>query len=143
MIAIALALGSSIAYGLTDFLGGIAARKMSVLLLGSITQPLGLVLLLVILPFTDGVLTQDALIWGVVAGVGGAAAYIMLFQSLAIGPMSVASPLSALIAVVIPVMAGIAFGERLPAVAWLGIGLGVAAVLMVSQVHEDAPIRSP
>ena len=139
MIAIVLALGSSIAYGLTDFLGGIAARKMSVLLLGSITQPLGLVLLLVILPFTDGVLTQDALIWGVVAGVSGAAAYIMLFQSLAIGPMSVASPLSALIAVVIPVMAGIAFGERLPAVAWLGIGLGVAAVLMVSQVHEDAP----
>jgi len=139
VIAIALALGSSIAYGLTDFLGGIAARKMSVLLLGSITQPLGLILLLVILPFTDGVLTQDALIWGVVAGVSGAAAYIMLFQSLAIGPMSVASPLSALIAVVIPVMAGIAFGERLPVVAWLGIGLGVAAVLMVSQVHEDAP----
>jgi drug/metabolite transporter (DMT)-like permease len=139
VIAITLALGSSIAYGLTDFLGGIAARKMSVLLLGSITQPLGLVLLLVFLPFTDGLLTQDALIWGVVAGVGGAVAYIMLFQSLAIGPMSVASPLSALIAVVIPVMAGIAFGERLPAVAWLGIGLGVAAVLMVSQVHEDAP----
>ncbi|MEO8330738.1 MAG: DMT family transporter [Candidatus Nanopelagicales bacterium] len=139
MIAITMALGASLAYGLTDFLGGIAARRISVLLLGAITQPLGLVLLLVFLPFTDGVFSSQALWWGVISGVGGAAAYIMLFKSLAIGPMSVASPLSALIAVVIPVLAGIAFGERLPLGAWIGIALGAAAVLMVSQVHSDAP----
>lgn len=139
MIAILLALGSSIAYGLTDFLGGLAARRIPVLLLGSITQPLGLLLLLCFLPFVDGVWSQQVLIWGVVAGLGGAAAYICLFRALAIGPMSVASPLSALLAVILPVAAGIFFGERLPVVAWVGIGLGIAAVFMVSQVHEDAP----
>ncbi len=63
----------------------------------------------------------------------------MLFRALAIGPMSVASPLSAVITVVFPVCAGLLFGERLPAIAWVGIALGIGAVLMVSQVHEDAP----
>lgn len=139
MIAIALALGSSVAYGLTDFLGGLAARRITVLLLGSITQPLGLVMLLLVLPFTNGVLSQEAVVWGVVSGIGGVAAYIFLFRSLALGPMSVASPLSALVAVVLPVAAGILFGERLGLLAWLGIGLGVISVILVSQVHEDAP----
>ena len=139
MTAILLALGSSIAYGFTDFLGGLAARRIPVVLLGVITQPLGLVLLLVFVPFVHGNMSQQALVWGVIAGLGGAAAYVMLFQSLAMGPMSVASPLSALVAVVLPVAAGIAFGERLSASAWVGIALGAVAVLMVSQVHEDAP----
>ncbi|HVQ87870.1 MAG TPA: DMT family transporter [Actinomycetes bacterium] len=139
MLAISLALGASIGYGLTDFLGGLAARKIPVLLLGAISQPLGLVFLLFMLPLSDGVFSQQALVWGAISGVGGAIAYVMLFQSLAIGPMSVASPISALIAVVIPVLAGIAFGERLPWAAWVGIFLGAAAVLMVSQVHSDAP----
>lgn len=139
MITIILALGSSVAYGVTDFLGGMAARRIPVLLLGSITQPLGLLLLLLFIPFTEGVLSQEAIVWGAVSGLGGAAAYICLFRALAIGPMSVASPLSAVVAVILPVAAGVLFGERLPWVAWVGIGLGIGAVLMVSQVHEDAP----
>jgi drug/metabolite transporter (DMT)-like permease len=53
--------------------------------------------------------------------------------------MSVASPISALVAVVLPVIAGVVFGERLPLLGWLGIAVGMLAVLMVSQVHEDAP----
>lgn len=139
MTAIALALVSSVAYGLTDFLGGLAARRVHIFLLGSLTQPLGLVVLLVIAPWTGGVVTGEVWFWGLVAGIGGALAYVMLFRALAIGPMSVASPVSALVAVVLPVMAGVLFGERLPWIGWVGIAVGAVAVIMVSQVHEDAP----
>lgn len=139
MTAIALALVSSVAYGLTDFLGGLAARRVHIFLLGSLTQPLGLVVLLVIAPWTGGVVTGEVWFWGLVAGIGGALAYVMLFRALAIGPMSVASPVSALVAVVLPVVAGILFGERLPWIGWVGIAVGAVAVIMVSQVHEDAP----
>jgi uncharacterized membrane protein len=137
--AILLALGSSVAYGLTDFFGGLAARRAHILMLGAFTQPLGLVLLLLALPFWGGELSSQALFWGFVSGVGGACAYVLLFRSLALGPMSVASPLSAIVAVVLPVAAGVAFGERLPLLGWIGIALGIISVLMVSQVHEDAP----
>lgn len=139
MTAIALALVSSVAYGLTDFLGGLAARRVHIFLLGSLTQPLGLVVLLVIAPWTGGVVTGEVWFWGLVAGIGGALAYVMLFRALAIGPMSVASPVSALVAVVLPVVAGVLFGERLPWIGWVGIAVGAVAVIMVSQVHEDAP----
>lgn len=139
MTAILLALGSSVAYGLTDFLGGLAARRAHIFLLGSLTQPLGLAVLLVIAPLVGGDVTSDVWFWGVIAGLGGAFAYVTLFRALAIGPMSVASPVSAIIAVVLPVIAGVVFGERLPLLGWLGIALGIVAVLMVSQVHEDAP----
>lgn len=139
MTAIILALVSSVAYGLTDFLGGLAARRAHIFLLGSLTQPLGLVVLLLIAPWTGGELSSEVWFWGLVSGVGGALAYVTLFRALAIGPMSVASPVSALVAVVLPVLAGVAFGERLPLLGWLGIAVGMVAVLMVSQVHEDAP----
>ena len=139
MTAIVLALASSVAYGLTDFFGGLAARRAHIFLLGSITQPLGLVLLLLMVPFVGGTLTGDVWFWGVVAGLGGSVAYVTLFRALAIGPMSVASPISAIIAVVLPVLAGVVFGERLPLAGWVGIAVGIVAVLMVSQVHEDAP----
>jgi drug/metabolite transporter (DMT)-like permease len=137
--AILLALGSSVAYGLTDFLGGLAARRAHIFLLGSVTQPLGLVVLLVIAPLVGGEMNREVWFWGVVSGLGGALAYVTLFRALAIGPMSVASPVSAIIAVVLPVLAGVLFGERLPLVGWVGIAVGILAVLMVSQVHEDAP----
>jgi drug/metabolite transporter (DMT)-like permease len=139
MTAILLALASSVAYGLTDFLGGLAARRAHIFLLGMITQPLGLVVLLAIAPLVGGSFGPQVWFWGVVSGFGGALAYVTLFRALAIGPMSVASPISALIAVVLPVLVGVALGERLPALGWLGIGIGILAVLMVSQVHEDAP----
>lgn len=139
MTAIVLALVSSVAYGLTDFLGGLAARRAHIFLLGSLTQPLGLVVLLLIVPWTGGELSPEVWFWGLVSGVGGALAYVTLFRALAIGPMSVASPVSALVAVVLPVIAGVLFGERLPLLGWLGIAVGMVAVLMVSQVHEDAP----
>lgn len=139
MTAIVLALVSSVAYGLTDFLGGLAARRAHIFLLGSLTQPLGLVVLLLLVPWTGGVMSNEVWFWGLVSGVGGALAYVTLFRALAIGPMSVASPISALVAVVLPVVAGVFFGERLPLLGWIGILVGMVAVLMVSQVHEDAP----
>lgn len=139
MTAILLALLSSVAYGLTDFLGGIAARRVHIFLLGSLTQPFGLLVLLLISPLTGGELSPEVWMWGLVSGLGGAVAYVTLFRALAAGPMSVVSPVSALVAVVLPVLAGVLFGERLAALGWVGIGVGIVAVIMVSLVHEDAP----
>jgi drug/metabolite transporter (DMT)-like permease len=53
--------------------------------------------------------------------------------------MSIASPLSALASAVLPVLAGIAFGERLEPAAVVGVVLGLVAVLLVSRQHEDTP----
>ena len=49
MTAIALALVSSLAYGFTDFFGGMASRRTSVFVVGAVAQPAGLVLLFALL----------------------------------------------------------------------------------------------
>ncbi len=139
MLAVALALVSSVAYGFTDFLGGLASRRAHVLVVAMVAQPAGLVLLLPVALAVGGVVSVPALAWGVVSGLGGAVAYFLLFRSLAIGPMSIASPLSALTSAIVPVLAGLAFGEQLTTWSWVGIGLGLGAVLLVSRQHEDTP----
>jgi drug/metabolite transporter (DMT)-like permease len=139
MTAVALALVSSLAYGFTDFLGGMASRRTHVLVVGAISQPAGLALLLVLVPVFGGSVSRAALLWGAASGVAGAVAFFLLFRSLAIGPMSIASPLSALTSAVLPVCAGIAFGEQLTGLAVAGIVLGLVAVLLVSQQHDDTP----
>ncbi len=139
MTAIALALVSSLAYGFTDFFGGMASRRTSVFVVGAVAQPAGLVLLFALVPFFGGTVSAAALLWGAASGVAGAVAFLLLFRSLAIGPMSIASPLSALTSAVLPVFAGIAFGEQLTGLIVAGIMLGLLAVLLVSRQHDDTP----
>lgn len=139
MTAVFLALVSSVGFGFTDFLGGLATRRAHVLVVGMVTQPLGLILLVPLLAVTGGVVSPAALAWGTVSGLGGSVAYVLLFRSLAIGPMSVASPLSALTSAILPVIAGVLLGERLTGTIIAGIVVGLVAVLLVSRQHEDTP----
>jgi uncharacterized membrane protein len=139
MTAVALALLSSLAYGFTDFLGGVASRRTHVLVVGAISQPAGLLLLLALVPFFGGTVSASALAWGAASGIAGAVAFMLLFRSLAIGPMSIASPLSALTSAVLPVFAGVAFGEQLTPFIVVGIAIGLLAVLLVSREHDDTP----
>ena len=143
MLAVVLALTASLAFGFTDFLGGLASRSAHVLVVGTIVQPVGLLLMVPLLAVFPGEVSAPALWWGLMAGLGGAIAFLMLFRSLAIGPMSVASPLSALTSAIVLVLAGLALGERLDALSIIGIVLGLAAVLLITRQHEDNPHPVP
>jgi drug/metabolite transporter (DMT)-like permease len=75
--------------------------------------------------------TRD-LLWGCVAGIGGGAGLALLYSALASGQMSIASPVSALVAAGLPVLVG-AFSEGLPGAGTLiGFALALAAVWLVS-----------
>jgi drug/metabolite transporter (DMT)-like permease len=73
------------------------------------------------------------LAWGAVAGVAGGGGVALLYRALAIGPMSIVAPLTAVCAALIPVAAGVALGERLTPVTMGGIALAVAAIVLVGQ----------
>jgi drug/metabolite transporter (DMT)-like permease len=142
MLAPALALGASVAWGGSDFAAGLASRKLPLLavLLGS--QAAGLMLLLGLLavsgdapPPTSGALAAVAA--GVVELIGFAA----LYKALAIGPMSVVAPISSAAAIV-PVTASVAAGERPATAVALGMGLAlVGAALACAERGDDDPRR--
>ena len=72
-----------------------------------------------------------------VAGILGGIGITALYRALAIGRMGVVAPVTGVLAAVIPVSAGIVL-EGWPApLVLIGIGLAIAAVLLVSRVADD------
>jgi integrase len=121
MVAILLALASSLGYGGADFAGGLASRDAHVFRVVAAAAPAGLVVNLLLLPVLGADWSTSAVAWGAGSGLASAAAFTLLYQTLALGPMSILSPLTAVISAVIPVGVGLLEGERLGTTAALGL----------------------
>jgi drug/metabolite transporter (DMT)-like permease len=132
-LAVLYGLACAVTWGAGDFSGGMAVKR---------TNPYGAVIaahavsliVLVILGTVTGEPLPPVrdLLWGCVAGVGGGIGLALLYSALASGQMSIASPVSALVAAGLPVLVG-AFSEGLPGTSTLiGFMLALAAVWLVS-----------
>jgi drug/metabolite transporter (DMT)-like permease len=132
VIALLLALGSSLAYGCADFLGGLGARKAHVLRTVMIAAPASLVVELLLWPVLGASFSAGALGWGAASGVASAAAFALLYRTLAIGPMNVLSPMTALVSAALPIGVGLLQGEHLAVAGLVGLPLALVAVVLVS-----------
>ncbi|MFD7992676.1 EamA family transporter [Streptomyces mexicanus] len=141
MIALLLALGSSLAYGCADFLGGLGARKAHVLRTVLVAAPSSLAVELLLWPVLGASFDPAALGWGAASGVASAAAFALLYRTLAIGPMNVLSPVTALVSAALPVAVGLLQGEHLGVAGLLGLPLALVAVVLVSAGHGAGSAR--
>ncbi|MFF9623721.1 EamA family transporter [Streptomyces griseosporeus] len=141
MIALLLALGSSLAYGCADFLGGLGARKAHVLRTVLVAAPASLAVELLLWPVLGASFSTAALGWGAASGVASAAAFALLYRTLAIGPMNVLSPVTALVSAALPVAVGLLQGEHLTTVGLVGLPLALLAVVLVSAGHGAGSAR--
>ena len=131
-LSLLLALASSFAYGSADFLGGVAARGAHVLRVVAIAAPASLLVELLLWPIFGAQFDQGAVAWGAASGVASAAAFALLYRTLAIGPMSVLSPVTAIVSAALPVGVGLIGGEQLSGLAIAGIALALVAVVVIS-----------
>jgi drug/metabolite transporter (DMT)-like permease len=132
VIAIALALGASIAWGCSDFLAGLKTRRLAVLWVLLVSQATGLVLVLVAAvasghPLPGG---QSALL-AAGAGVAELIGFAALYRALAVGAMSVVAPVSAT-AALLPIVVGVATGEAPMPVQAVGMALALAGAALAS-----------
>ncbi|MET7928912.1 EamA family transporter [Streptomyces sp. NPDC005349] len=141
MIALLLALGSSLAYGCADFLGGLGARKAHVLRTVMVAAPASLAVELLLWPVLGTSFSPGAVGWGAASGVASAVAFALLYKTLAIGPMNVLSPVTALVSAALPVSVGLMQGERLGTAGLLGLPLALIAVVLVSAGHGAGSSR--
>jgi drug/metabolite transporter (DMT)-like permease len=139
--ALPLALASSLAYGSADFLGGAAARGVHVLSVVVVAAPASLLVELALWPVMGASFAPAALGWGGASGLASAAAFALLYRSLAIGPMSVLSPMTALISAALPVSVGFIEGEHLNTVAFAGVTLALIAAVTVSRGSGEPDVR--
>jgi len=132
MIAVVLSLISAALYGGADFLGGIAAKRSTILSVTAISQGAGLAVLIAVAPFFGGHPLAGDLLWGLLGGVFGGTGIALLYHALSIGKMGVVSPITAILAAVVPVGVGVFRGDPLHWFQFAGIGCALAAVVMIS-----------
>lgn len=137
MLGIVLAACSSLSWGLADFSGGLLSRRLPLLtvLLGN--QVVGAVLLVAVVAVRGhGPPPAHDLVLAALSGVSGIIGLTAFYRALAIGTMSVVTPVAATSAVV-PVIVGIAGGERPGALRLAGMALAVAGVVLASRQGTD------
>ena len=142
MAAIALGIGAAVCWGLADFLGGLRARTLTLASILLVSQFAGLTAVAVVVliggepvpAFSD---VAPALAAGVAQLVGIAA----LYRALALGTMSVISPISASGAAALPVIVGIAGGESPAALQLAGMVVASAGVILATRSPAASPTR--
>ena len=129
-----LALASAVCYGSADFFGGLTARRANTIATVFWSQFVGLVLVLLALPFLPAAtVSKTDWTWGFIAGLSGGIGVALLYRALAVGTMAVVAPTTAVIAAIIPVLFAFGMGERPRMLALAGIGLALVAIVLVSR----------
>jgi drug/metabolite transporter (DMT)-like permease len=141
-MAVVLALASAVVYGVADFCGGVASRRAAAAAVVALSQAAGLVVVALLLPWLGGAPAPADLAWGAAAGVAGGAGLLLFYRALATGVMSVVAPVTAVSAAALPVLGGLALGERLGPAAVAGIGLALVAVVLVAAEGGLSSLRS-
>jgi drug/metabolite transporter (DMT)-like permease len=134
MLSILFGLSSALTWGAADFCGGIASRKAKAYQAVLLGEAVGLVLLLAAALISgEPPLSLRAWLLCTIAGGMGVLGLLLFFMSLARGNMSVAAPVSALTATILPVIAGSVM-EGFPGLpTFAGFGLALAAIWLISQ----------
>jgi len=137
LLSIFYGIVSAATWGAADYIGGIATKRTSAYRVLFLAEIAGLVpfMALALLaheplpPFTD-------LLWGVLASLTGLGGLILLYRALADGQMTIAAPVSALLAAFVPVVFGL-FTLGIPSLTTvLGFGLAFGAVWLISQTDS-------
>nr|WP_283609709.1 DMT family transporter [Mycolicibacterium poriferae] len=140
MIGVVAALIAAMSYGVSDFVGGIASRRVAALRVVIISYPVALVVLVAAAAPLGGTMSTPAVVWGLLSGVGQAFGVWWFYAALGSGPISVVSPLTAILVAGLPVGVGLALGERPSALAGVGVVLALIAVVLVSREASDEPL---
>lgn len=141
MLTAVLSLTGALVFGAADFLGGLAAKRIGAVLATAVAGLAGFVALALVTPVVGSTWDPADLRLGAAAGLVGAVAIGLLYSCLAIGPMSILSPLTALVSAIVPMAWGLVSGDRFGPIAPWALGLALVAVVLVGFVPEKGAVR--
>ena len=142
MLPILFGFLSALSWGAGDFAGGLASRKLGAYRAVLYADFFGLVLVAIALRVSrESIPSASALIYSIIGGVLGSIGLLILYYSLTKGQMSIAAPVSALFAAVLPVVVG-AITEGLPSLLqFIGFVIALGAVWLISQGNQTEQFR--
>ena len=128
---------SAFSYGYADFVGALAAKRIRAVAATTYSFSVGLVIALVLSVFIGADYSAQTIQAGIYAGVCSAIAISCLYAALALGPISIVSPLTAVVSAVIPVIFDVVAGQELSSFAIVAVILILIAVVLVGFVPGD------
>lgn len=140
MLAIVLALGTSVAYGVSNFFGPLLGRshpQAAVLLVGQLAALVGAVVLVVVV--ADPLPPAEGIALGLLAGVGNILGLATFYRAASLGPVSIAAAIGAT-GTTLPVIFGLASGESLQLNEAAGIVLAIAGAVLAAQKGDPVVI---
>lgn len=143
-MAIFLALLSSAMWGTSDFCGGTLSRRRPAMAVVTLSSLIGVTAVAVGAAVTGKFSGGTGYIgWGLLAAVAGSVGIVAFYQALATGTMGVVAPIAAL-GVVVPVVVGLAQGNRPTGAHDVGIALAIIGVVLASgpELQRGADARS-
>jgi drug/metabolite transporter (DMT)-like permease len=124
-------------FGVADFMGGVASRRspaVSVVVTSQIVGGAGILFAAVMV--SERMASPAEFGWGAAAGMAGGVGIVLLYHALATTRMSVTAPVTALFGTATPVLFGIVTGERPAPIAWVGVVVGLVAVIAISRAPD-------
>ncbi|KQY64069.1 MULTISPECIES: EamA family transporter [unclassified Nocardioides] len=128
-----LALLGAFSYGLSDFVGGLTSRRTSPWAVAFVASVTGGLLTLGLGLVLGGEPATVHFLWGAVGGIGNGFGTAFLYRGLSGGRMGVVAPISGVGAALVPVVVGLATGERPNALVWLGIAAALPGIWLVAR----------
>jgi drug/metabolite transporter (DMT)-like permease len=142
MVAV-LGFVSAVVYGASDFLGGLASRRMTAILASFVGFSVAFVVTAVAIVIEQPVWSMEAVVLGALAGIAGSIGTAALYACLAVGPMSVLSPGVAAIYAVVPAIVGIVLGERFVPTGYAALVAVVIAGILLAATPESGGAKRP
>lgn len=145
MLSVFFGLSTALCWGICDFIGGSSSRRAGAYAMTLGTISCGLLMLLpASLLVNEAPVTWSGWLWSMLAGAFDAAGILLLYQSMTLGRLSLAAPVSALTAASLPVLFGM-LTQGVPG-PWIlaGLVLALAAVWLLCQdgkADRDGPVR--
>ena len=137
MLSIVYGILSAGTWGAADFIGGLASKRTSPYRVLFLAEIAGLIPFLALALLTrEPIPSTLDLLWGAGSSLVGLTGLTILYRALADGQMTIAAPVSALFAALIPVIFGF-FTLGAPSLTtFIGFGLAFLAVWLISQTDS-------
>ncbi len=128
---------SAFSYGYADFVGALAARRIRALAATTYSFSFGLVIAMVLSMLVGAEYQSNTVVVSIYAGICSAIAISCLYAALALGPISIVSPLTAVISAIVPVVFDVFSGQELSSFVLIAVILILIAVVLVGFVPGE------
>jgi drug/metabolite transporter (DMT)-like permease len=135
-----LALGASLAWGISDFVGPLFSRTLGILRVLFWGQLGGVLALAIAVALRGEAPAGWAVLFAICASIGGMLGLVAYYRGMAIGVMSVVAPIAG-VSAVIPVVFGIATGDNPSRTQIAGIACALLGVGLASVEHSEGRPR--